>query len=55
MKVRLIRSKIGTSPRQREVLAALGLRRMHQEVTIKDNDAMRGMIAKVAHMVKVVE
>lgn len=55
MKIQLVRSKIGTTPKQRKVLAALGLRRMHQEKEIQDNDAMRGMIAKVAHMVKVVE
>ncbi|MDR2800489.1 MAG: 50S ribosomal protein L30 [Desulfovibrio sp.] len=55
LKITLIRSKISSTPRQRQVLAALGLRRMHQEKEIQDNASMRGMIAKVRHMLKVVE
>lgn len=55
MKVQLIRSKISSTPKQRQVLAALGLRKIHQVKEIQDNAAMRGMIAKVSHMVKVVE
>jgi large subunit ribosomal protein L30 len=55
LKVKLIRSTIRSTPKQRQVLAALGLRRMHQEKEIQDNASMRGMIAKVSHMLKVVE
>lgn len=53
--VKLLRSKIGCNPKQRQVLAALGLRRIRMEKTFKDNPAIRGMIAKVQHMVEVVE
>ncbi|MDL2279195.1 50S ribosomal protein L30 [Desulfovibrio sp. OttesenSCG-928-G11] len=55
IKVKLVRSKIGSSPLQRRVLAAMGLRRMHQVKAMQDNAATRGMIVKVSHMVEVVE
>ena len=55
MKVKLVRSKIGSTPKQRLVLAALGLRRVHQVKEVQDNAAMRGMVNTVSHMVKVVE
>lgn len=55
IKVKLIRSKIGCNPKQRQVLAALGLRRVHMVKEHKDNAAIRGMIAKVGHMVEVTE
>lgn len=53
--IKLIRSRIGTLPKQRQVLDALGLRKMHAKKTFKDNAAVRGMISKVQHMVEVVE
>ena len=53
IKVKLIKSKIGCSPRQREILAALGLRRMHMVKDHEDTPVIRGMIAKVPHMVEV--
>lgn len=53
--VTLKRSRIGTKPKQRQVLDALGLTRMHKTKTFEDNAAIRGMIAKVSHMVEVKE
>lgn len=55
IKVKLIRSKIGCNPHQRKVLAALGFRRREMVKTFKDNAAVRGMIAKVSHLVEVSE
>lgn len=55
IKVKRIRSCIGCNPGQRKVIAALGLRRMHMVKEFKDNAAVRGMIAKVRHMVEVVQ
>ncbi len=55
MKVKLIRSKIGCSPKQRQLLLALGLHRPHMVKEFQDNAAVRGMIKKVQHMVEVVE
>ena len=55
IKVKLVRSKIGCNPKQRKVLAALGLRRMHMVKSFQDTAAIRGMVTKLQHMVKVVE
>jgi large subunit ribosomal protein L30 len=51
IKVTLRRSAIGTSPRQRLTLRGLGLSRVGRSVIVKDSAAVRGMIAKVAHLV----
>jgi large subunit ribosomal protein L30 len=40
---------------QRETLIGLGLNRLHRRATLKDNAMTRGMIAKVHHLVRVVE
>jgi large subunit ribosomal protein L30 len=40
---------------QRDTLIGLGLNRLHRRSTLKDNPATRGMIAKVHHLVRVVE
>ncbi|MGE4299744.1 MAG: 50S ribosomal protein L30 [Desulfovibrionaceae bacterium] len=53
LKVKLVRSAIGCSPRQRQTLAALGLKKIRQEKTFQDNNAVRGMISKVVHLVEV--
>ena len=51
IKVTLRRSAIGTNPRQRLTLRGLGLTRRGGSVIVKDSAAVRGMIAKVAHLV----
>jgi large subunit ribosomal protein L30 len=53
LKITLTRSIIGLSPRQEATVNALGLRRMHQHVTHDDTDTIRGMIAKVPHVLRV--
>ena len=55
VKATLRRSQIGTSPRQRATLRGLGLTRLGKSVILKDSPAVRGMLAKVAHLVEVVE
>ncbi|MDR1947036.1 MAG: 50S ribosomal protein L30 [Desulfovibrio sp.] len=55
LKVKLIRSPIRSTPKQRRILAALGLRHMLQEKELRDDASARGMIAHVRHMLKVVE
>ncbi len=40
---------------QRRTLVGLGLNKMHRRRTLPDTPAVRGMIAKVAHMVRIVE
>jgi len=55
IKVTLRRSGIGRKKYFTKVLQGLGLTRLHKTVTIQDTPEMRGMIAKVAHMVEVQE
>ncbi|WP_136193648.1 50S ribosomal protein L30 [Actinomyces procaprae] len=55
IKVTQVRSGIGGTRRQRETLRSLGLRRIRQSVVREDNQSVRGMIAKVAHLVTVEE
>jgi large subunit ribosomal protein L30 len=40
---------------QRATLIGLGLNKMHKRSTLADTPAVRGMIAKVSHLVRVVE
>ncbi|AEV17468.1 50S ribosomal protein L30 [Geobacillus sp. G4] len=53
--ITLTRSVIGRPEDQRVTVRTLGLRKMHQTVVHNDNPAIRGMINKVAHLVKVKE
>ena len=53
--VRQVRSAIGTNPRHREVLRGLGLRGISHRVERQDSSAVRGMIAKIPHLVRVEE
>jgi large subunit ribosomal protein L30 len=55
LRVTLVRSPIGFSERQKRTVRALGLRRMHHTVEQADTHVIRGMIAKVQHLVKVEE
>ena len=53
LQIRLTRSIIGLSPKQEATVKALGLRRINQRVTHADTDTIRGMIAKVPHVLEV--
>jgi large subunit ribosomal protein L30 len=55
IRVTQIGSPIGRKPGQRETLIGLGLNRMHRTRELEDTPAVRGMIRKVAHLVKVAE
>ena len=55
LKVTLTKSPIGYNRRQKETVKSLGLRRMSQSVLIGDAPQIRGMIAKVSHLVEVEE
>ena len=54
IKVKLIKSRIGTTPAQKKALDAMGLRRREMVKNLKDNAATRGMIASVSHLVEVI-
>lgn len=53
--VTLVKSTIGQKPKNRATVRSLGLRRMHQTVRHEDTPAIRGMLHKVKHLVKVEE
>ncbi|KXZ38999.1 large subunit ribosomal protein L30 [Alkalithermobacter thermoalcaliphilus JW-YL-7 = DSM 7308] len=55
LKIKLKRSVIGTNPKQRKTIQALGLRKREQVVEKPDNPQIRGMIEKVSHLVEVIE
>ncbi|CAO3413378.1 50S ribosomal protein L30 [Azospirillum doebereinerae] len=46
-------SPIGRKHDQRETLVGLGLNKLHRTRELEDTPAVRGMIAKVAHLVRV--
>ena len=53
LKVTLRKSSIGTKPKHRGTLRALGLGRIGQSNTLPDRPEIRGMIARVPHLVTV--
>lgn len=53
VRLTLTRSIIGLSPKQEATVKALGLRRINQSVVHDDTDTIRGMVAKVPHMLRV--
>jgi large subunit ribosomal protein L30 len=55
IRIRQVRSPVGRPRNQREVLRGLGLRRIRHEVERQDTPAVRGMVAKIPHLVEIVE
>ncbi|MBF0627618.1 MAG: 50S ribosomal protein L30 [Magnetococcales bacterium] len=55
LKVQQIRSLIGRPMVQRLIVRGLGLKRIRHIRELQDNECVRGMIAKVPHLVRVVE
>jgi large subunit ribosomal protein L30 len=55
IRVTQVRSSIGTKPKHRGTLRALGLGRIGQSNTLPDRPEIRGMIAKVPHLVSVAD
>ena len=54
-KITLVKSLIGRKPNQVATAKAIGLKKIGQTVTKAENEAIRGMIVTIAHMVKVVQ
>ncbi len=55
LKIRQVKSGVGSQRKQRDTLRALGLRRHQDEVVQPDNPAIRGMVRAVAHLVEITE
>lgn len=55
LRITYTKSVIGYSKRHKGTIRALGLRKLHQTVEHTDSPQLRGMLAKVAHLVTVEE
>ncbi|MDR1682717.1 MAG: 50S ribosomal protein L30 [Candidatus Symbiothrix sp.] len=55
IKIKQVRSRIGCPKDQKRTLDALGLRKTGRVVEHNDNPAVRGMVAKVKHLVEIVQ
>ncbi|WP_374626237.1 50S ribosomal protein L30 [Pandoraea sp.] len=55
VKVKLVKSLIGTREEHRATVKGLGLRRLNSVSELQDTPAVRGMIHKVSYLVKIVD
>ena len=55
VKIKLVKSLIGSSEAQRKVAAALGLKKLNQVVEHYNSDTIMGMANKISHLVEVSE
>ena len=55
IKIKLVKSLIGTTPAQRKIAAALGFSKKDQVVEHHDSATIMGMVNKISHLVEVVE
>lgn len=53
LKITLVKSTIGALPKHKATVAALGLKKLNKTVELPDNEATKGMIQQVRHLVKV--
>ncbi len=55
LRITLVKSTIGAIPKQRATVEALGLKKIGKTVELPNNDAVKGMVWHVRHLVKVEE
>ena len=55
LKITLVKSTIGANPKNRRIVEALGFKKLNSTIIRPDNDAMRGALRLISHMVKVEE
>lgn len=53
--IQYYRSSIGYSKKQKEIVKSLGITKLNQTVTRPDNASMRGIVAKIPHLLRIVE
>jgi large subunit ribosomal protein L30 len=53
LRIQYVRSAIGTPPRHKLIVKGLGFKRLNQIVERVDTPAIRGMVAQVPHLVKI--
>lgn len=55
IKVKLVHSTIGRDNKQEKIVKGLGLRKLNSERILEDTPAIRGMVAKIPHLVRIIE
>ena len=55
IRIKYVRSKIATPQKHKRVVKGLGFTRLYQVIEREDTPSIRGMIAKIPHLVQVVE
>jgi large subunit ribosomal protein L30 len=55
IKVTQVKSTIKRTARQKKTMAALGIKKLHQTIEVEATPQIRGMVAKVLHLVTVEE
>jgi large subunit ribosomal protein L30 len=53
--IQYYRSSIGYARKQKEIVRSLGITKLNQTVTRPDTPAMRGIVAKIPHLLRIVE
>ncbi len=55
IKIQYYRSSIGYAKKQKDMVKSLGITKLNQTVEKPDNAAMRGVVAKIPHLLRIVE
>ena len=55
IKIQYYKSSIGYSKSQKQIVRSLGITKLNQTVERPDNPAMRGIVAKIPHLLRIVE
>ena len=55
LKITLVKSTIGAVPKNKAIVESMGLRKIGKTIVLPDNDATRGQIRQVSHLLKVEE
>ena len=55
IKIQYYRSSIGYSTKQKNIVKSLGITKLNQTVSLPDSPASRGIVAKVPHLLRIVE
>ncbi len=53
--IQYYKSSIGYSKKQKEIVRSLGITKLNQTVTRPDNAAMRGIVAKIPHLLRIID
>ncbi len=55
IRIQYYRSMIGYAKKQKEIVKSLGITKLNQTVTRADSPAIRGVVAKVPHLLRIVD